>query len=192
MANPPVRPAKITIGDGGEPEIVPIKSISNIDRFLAIGSMAVFEEFGVMAILDTFPQLINFDPNVYAYFAEQFTLCGFNLTFSYPETRGHFPSLKSSGNVNGRQQVKQSSNKLKELAFLLADAERQGHDLPKLALEKRQGQNYPIPALTGKLNAWYGCLLVEEVLDFAHNYTIPWRASILLFVDSRLTRWLLF
>ena len=145
-----------------------------------------------MAILDTFPQLINFDPKVYDYFAEQFTLCGYNLTFSYPETHGHFPPFGFQGNGNSLQRVKKASQKLKELTLLLADAERQGHDLPKLALEKRQGNKYPVPALTGKINSWYGCWLVEEVLDFAHNYTIPWRASVLLFADLRLTRRLYF
>ena len=138
-----------------------------------------------MAILDTFPQLINFDPKVYDYFAEQFTLCGFNLTFSYPEAHGHYPPFKFQGNGNSRQHVKQVSKKLRELVLLLEDAERQGYDLPKLALEKRQGEKYPVPALTGKINRWYGCWLVEEVLEFAQNYTVPWSASILRFADSR-------
>lgn len=152
--------------------------------YLAVGTIATYEQFGVMAILDTFPQLINFDPRVYDYFAEQFTLCGFNLTFSYPETRGHFPPFEFKGNGNGRLRVKQVSNKLKELVLLLADTEGDGYDHAKLALERRQGQMYPVPTLTGKIDRWYGCWLVEEVLDFAHNYTIPWRASISLFADS--------
>lgn len=138
-----------------------------------------------MAILDTFPQLINFDPEVYDYFAEQFTLCGYNLTFSYPETQGHFPPFEFQGNGNSRQRVKQASQKLKELTLLLANSDEKGHDPPKLALEERQGEKYPVPALTGKINSWYGCWLVEEVLDFAHNYSIPWRASISLFTNSR-------
>lgn len=157
----------------------------NIDRASAIGSTAPYEQFGIMTILDTFPQLINFDPKVYDYFAEQFTLCGFNLSFSYPETSGHFPPFKFQGNGNSRQQNKQASKKLKELVLLLSDAEKRGYDLRKLALQKRQSAKYPVPGLTGKINRWYGCWLVEEVLDFAHNYTIPWRASILLFPGSR-------
>jgi len=44
-------------------------------------------------------------------------------------------------------------------------------------LEKRQGENHPVPPLTGKINGWYGCYLVEELLDFAHNYTIPWQSG---------------
>ena len=149
--------------------------------YLAIGTIATYEQFGVMTILDTFPQLINFDTKVYDYFAEQFMLCGFNLTFSYPETHGRFPPLMFKGNGNGRLRVDQASKKLKELVLLLADTERQGYDHRKFALEKRLGEKYPVPSLTGKINRWYGCWLVEEVLDFAHNYTIPWRASILLF-----------
>ena len=138
-----------------------------------------------MTILDTFPQLINFDPRIYEYFAEQFTLCGFNLTFSYPETHGRFPPLGFKGNGISRLHVnKQGSKKLKELVSLLADTEQQGYDHRRLALEKRQGEMYTVPALTGKINRWYGCWLVEEVLDFAHNYTVPWRTSILLFADS--------
>lgn len=137
-----------------------------------------------MTILDTFPQLINFDPQVYDYFAEQFTLCGYNLTFSYPETHGHFPPFEFQGNGNSRQRFKQASQKLKELTLLLADSDGQGHVLRR-ALEERQGEKYTVPALTGKINSWYGCWLVEEVLDFAHNYTIPWGVSTFLFADLR-------
>jgi carboxypeptidase D len=134
-----------------------------------------------MALLDTFPQLINFDPKVYDYFAEQFKLCGFNFAFAYPETQGPFPTLELPGNGTGGQRIKHVSSKLKELVLLLEDAQGQRDDPHRLALEKRQGENHPVPPLTGKINGWYGCYLVEELLDFAHNYTIPWRTSILPF-----------
>lgn len=53
MSNPPVKLAKIAIGDG------------------TIGSGLEFEELPVVTVIETYPQLIGYDTQVYEYFKEQ-------------------------------------------------------------------------------------------------------------------------
>ncbi|KAF8524845.1 Alpha/Beta hydrolase protein [Hysterangium stoloniferum] len=62
--NPPVRLAKIAIGDG------------------TIGSEQLVEDVPVISVIETHPQLINYDPAVYEYFKEQQHLCGYCAHFS--------------------------------------------------------------------------------------------------------------
>ena len=53
LTNPPVNLTKISIGDG------------------SIGSGVEFEELPVVTVIETYPQLIAYDPTVYEYFKEQ-------------------------------------------------------------------------------------------------------------------------
>ncbi|EJD07280.1 alpha/beta-hydrolase [Fomitiporia mediterranea MF3/22] len=73
--NPPVNLVKAAIGNG------------------AIGSITETQQVTAVAIIETYPQLIGYDPEVYDYFVEQSHLCGFDLNLTYPQTGGHFPSI---------------------------------------------------------------------------------------------------
>lgn len=53
-------------------------------------------EYSALAVLQTYPQLINFDTSTYEYFVDQYNLCGYNLTLSYPSEKS-YPSLRSTG-----------------------------------------------------------------------------------------------
>ena len=53
MSVPPVKLQAMSIGDG------------------ALGSLAVIEELPVLKVIETYPQLINFDQDVYEYFKDQ-------------------------------------------------------------------------------------------------------------------------
>lgn len=69
MQNPPVILAKIAIGDG------------------SIGSVVEFEFMPVMTIIETYPQLIAYDTDVYETFRDQYvhtpeTRCLLRLTLS--------------------------------------------------------------------------------------------------------------
>ncbi|KAF8555516.1 hypothetical protein OG21DRAFT_1438730, partial [Imleria badia] len=43
-------------------------------------------------VLETYPQIIGYDTQVFEYFQEQSALCGYNLTLKYPQPE-HFPTL---------------------------------------------------------------------------------------------------
>ena len=53
MDNPPVDLARIAIGDG------------------ALTSLETFGELPVLSVLETYPQIIGYDPQVFEYFQEQ-------------------------------------------------------------------------------------------------------------------------
>ena len=54
MPNPPVKIAKIAIGDG------------------SLGSAIENEQMPVLTVIETYPQLISYDPTVYQSFKEQY------------------------------------------------------------------------------------------------------------------------
>ncbi|KAL5492153.1 hypothetical protein ACEPAI_3600 [Sanghuangporus weigelae] len=73
--NPPVNLSKAAIGNG------------------AIGTISETQQLTAMAIIETYPQLIGYDTEVYEYFREQSHLCGYDLNLTYPQTGGHFPTI---------------------------------------------------------------------------------------------------
>ncbi|KAH9893408.1 alpha/beta-hydrolase [Cubamyces lactineus] len=75
MADPPVNIVKFAIGDG------------------TVGSEVVFELLPTVTTLETYPQLIGYDPEVFEWFREQEHLCGYDLNLTYPQD-GHFPDLQ--------------------------------------------------------------------------------------------------
>ncbi|KAG6821213.1 hypothetical protein H0H93_004034 [Arthromyces matolae] len=67
MKNPPVKIANIVIGDG------------------SIASGQVFELLPALTIIQTHPQLIGYDQEVYKYFEEQAKLCHYDVNLTYPQ-----------------------------------------------------------------------------------------------------------
>ena len=70
MSKPPVKIGKIAIGDGSITseqvfEFVPSVSFSSCDIFTQA------QRFLQIKVIETFPQLINYDTEVYKYFKEQ-------------------------------------------------------------------------------------------------------------------------
>ncbi|KAG6908972.1 hypothetical protein DXG01_002580 [Tephrocybe rancida] len=67
LKNPPVKIAKIAIGDG------------------SITSGQVFELLPALTVLQTYPQLIGYDQEVFKYFKEQSKLCQYDVNLTYPQ-----------------------------------------------------------------------------------------------------------
>jgi carboxypeptidase D len=161
LTDPPVNLAKIAIGDG------------------TLGSLAVFEQLPTLWTIETYPQLIGYDRDVYLYFKEQEHLCGYDLNLTYPQN-GYFPSLhatpptrESAADLLARQKsglrklfpVNEASLKTPRLARLLS--RKRSEFLGKWKRDLRGRPN-------GTIDGWYGCFLFEEMLDYAINYTFPW------------------
>ncbi|KAJ7263016.1 alpha/beta-hydrolase [Mycena rebaudengoi] len=158
--NPPVNLKKIAIGDG------------------TMGSGATFNNLPTLTTIQTYPQLINFDPDVFNYFKTLEHLCGLDINLTYPQN-GPLPTPKdSSFGYKGRPPLRNAPKLFKSLIA------QGGHiskppTLPKreLALreERRQAwkrdlSNRP----NGTLDPWYGCFLFAEMTDYALNYSFPW------------------
>ncbi|KAL0571646.1 hypothetical protein V5O48_010319 [Marasmius crinis-equi] len=171
--NPPVKLRKIAIGDG------------------AMGSFPGYEEISTphenkVNTLETYPQIINFDQEVFQYFREQTHLCGYDLNLTYPQTGGHFPSLKSPFNINhepaiifGRGRSLGNLDYVGRLKATLELVKRIDQDPPgNLKRQNRQGltlEQWKQDHLNkGILDPDYGCFLWEEMTDFAMNFTFPW------------------
>ncbi|KAI0079340.1 alpha/beta-hydrolase [Panus rudis PR-1116 ss-1] len=168
LQNPPVKIAKIAIGDG------------------SLGSDQVATELPTVAVLETFPQLISYNQEVLAYFKKQEDLCGYNLTLTYPQKGGHFPTL----NAPIAPMFQQSSSRLARSRFLfnrfsrraLTSGEEKRSEEDAALLAKREEQRLEWKRdLSGRANGtidpFYGCALWEEMIEYALNFSLPWSLS---------------
>ncbi|RDB23681.1 hypothetical protein Hypma_009154 [Hypsizygus marmoreus] len=163
LSNPPVKIAKIAIGDG------------------SITSGQVFELLPALSVIETYPQLIGYDQEVYKYFKEQSKLCGYNVNLTYPQngTIPHVPLVLPSQ----RDVPFFLENTLSHKSFMSQLAHR--HSLQAVKLQKREQEAnlalWKRDFLTGRptdtLDPWYGCLLLDMFIDYAINYTYPWNLS---------------
>jgi len=156
--NPPVNLRKMIVGDG------------------TLGSAAIFEQVPTLTTIETYPQLIGYDPEVYNYFKTQEHLCGYDLNLTYPQN-GHFPTLKdpSFGSVPEAARKARGSLSLKTLAkqsgrLSQASSDRKRELARRNEDWKRDLSNRP----NGTLDPWYGCFIYFELIDYATNFTFPW------------------
>ncbi|KAG7439777.1 alpha/beta-hydrolase [Guyanagaster necrorhizus] len=158
MSNAPVNLAGVGIGNG------------------AITSGQVFELLPALDTIQTYPQLIGYDPEVYKYFEEQSKLCGYDVNLTYPQG-GIIPSVPLTLPTDRDvvfllSEMRMRSFKSQLLSKLSARAD-EVHTLTRREEWKRD--------LTGRANgsidSWYGCLLLDEFIDYALNYTYPWNIS---------------
>ncbi|KAH0834739.1 Alpha/Beta hydrolase protein [Lanmaoa asiatica] len=165
MDNPPVHLAGIAIGDG------------------VITSFETFEELPVISVLETYPQIIGYDTQVFEYFREQSALCGYNLTLQYPQPE-HFPTLNAALPLSGSAYSRTYNAKLIQKRFVdevqgrLASRlkERDGSVLEHdETLRARDVWKRDLAGrANGTIDPWYQCDLYTEMIDYAVNFTFPW------------------
>ncbi|TDL23044.1 alpha/beta-hydrolase [Rickenella mellea] len=172
---PPVQLKKIAIGDG------------------TMASWNVFAELPTVSVLETYPQLINYDPQVFKYFEQQERLCGYNVNLTYPQTGGKFASifLPSAVDPNSpffftgppqAQAQSRTSLSLQKKTYAKylnsAASTKVKRAVTKREIERERRHNEWKRSLAlrpnGTLDTWYGCNLWEEMWDYAVNYTFPW------------------
>ncbi|KAG7094004.1 hypothetical protein E1B28_007634 [Marasmius oreades] len=172
MANPPVKIGGIAIGDG------------------TLTSEQVFSLAPAMQVLETLPQLIAYDTEVYKYFKEQNHLCGYDLNLTYPQS-GNFPTVPLRGPTS-RDIPMQQQMAAKSFKTLLAGkiiersqelkARSNGHRLMKREVETARkmwinNKRDLTGRVNGSLDPWYGCFILDELVDYALNYTYPWNSG---------------
>ncbi|KAJ7464615.1 alpha/beta-hydrolase [Mycena latifolia] len=160
MAKPPVKIAKVAIGDG------------------SIASDEVFELLPTLSVLETYPQLIGYDPEVYNYFKEQEHLCGYDINLTYPQN-GIIPSVTftdaADRDVPFFEKAKYAKRGLvSEIAQRYAGLESSERDLLVREREQRTWKRDLRLRANGTLDPWYGCALFPEFIDYALNYSAPW------------------
>ncbi|KAH8116530.1 alpha/beta-hydrolase [Phellopilus nigrolimitatus] len=179
--NPPVKLSKIAMGNA------------------AITSLDVSEEVPTLSLIETYPQLIGYDTEVYEYFKEQSHLCGFDFNLTYPQN-GTFPSitlnettgLPISGNASesaaARPQQRSRGTAHAVIKSMLREsggsklAKRSSTKVSTRALEAREVRRQEWKRdLSGRANGtidpWYACELSDELMDYALNFSYPWSAA---------------
>ncbi|KAJ6629342.1 alpha/beta-hydrolase [Mycena sp. CBHHK59/15] len=162
--NPPVTLKKMIVGDG------------------TLGSLATFEELPTLTTIQTYPQLINYDPDVFNYFKTQEHLCGYDLNLTYPQN-GHFATLQDPFEL--AQSQRKAPNRSFKSALALLNAARTGNrassSLPLTKREvmrreeRRQSWKRSIAGRpNGTLDPFYGCFLFDKMVGYAMNFSFPW------------------
>ncbi|KAL5537214.1 hypothetical protein ACEPAF_1037 [Sanghuangporus sanghuang] len=182
--NPPVNLSKIAIGNG------------------AMGAEPEYEELPMLSVIETYPQLIGYDPEVYEYFREQAHLCGYDFNLTYPQT-SKFPPVGPTQQSTEQARALQLASRPPALIRKNLLAIARGVENPETGLVKRQAPPTHQEVeererrrrewikgkrsekrkrdLTGRANGtidpFYGCSLSSEVEDYALNFSMPWNLS---------------
>ncbi|GJJ06658.1 hypothetical protein Clacol_000853 [Clathrus columnatus] len=159
---PPVNLTKFAIGDG------------------TIAAPEVYAQAPVISTLQTYPQLINFDPSVFEYFVKQAHLCKLDINLSYPQSNP-IPTIVLPVEA-GPEFFSSSSPKLaKQLSLraLLSSSSSSSKARSFSAKFKRRGIGFnrfisEFESGNDTINPWYGCDLYDEMIDYALNFTFPW------------------
>ncbi|RXW22148.1 hypothetical protein EST38_g3708 [Candolleomyces aberdarensis] len=162
MSDPPVKIQNIVIGDG------------------TLTSGVVWNLLPTLQVIETFPQLIGYDPVVYKYFEEQTHLCGYDLNLTYPEDAvlpdiplrqprdRDIPFLAAARFHTRGLTLTQTLQKRYEESELKG-LHRRDRDLRR-ELWKRDLSD----RVNGTIDPWYGCFLWDMAMDYALNFTYPW------------------
>ncbi|OSC99902.1 alpha/beta-hydrolase [Trametes coccinea BRFM310] len=169
--NPPVKLRKIAIGDG------------------SLGSQATVEHLPVVNVIETYPALIGYDQDVFNYFREQEHLCGFDLNLTYPQN-GHFPTLNlvrpTAQSAISESLLEPTESRARSGSFQQTVAEKFAAAHAKRSLGKRaefferreerrqQWKRDLSGRANGTIDPFYGCFLLDELEDYAVNFTFPW------------------
>ncbi|PCH36382.1 alpha/beta-hydrolase [Wolfiporia cocos MD-104 SS10] len=175
MSDPPVNLTKIAIGDG------------------SIGSEAVFQYLPTTTVIQTYPQLIGYDPEVFEWFREQEHLCGYDLNLTYPQD-GHFPDLQliyptDAGRADEVYMAKSKRNALMSKRDLISEGRKRFGEnsmhsrggMSRMRRDSSVSKAIVKRDLAGRANGtidpWYGCFLFDAMVEYALNFTYPWDLS---------------
>ncbi|KAF9525357.1 Alpha/Beta hydrolase protein [Crepidotus variabilis] len=148
MPNPPVKLANIMIGDG------------------TYTTPQVCELAPALSAVETYPQVIGYDLDVYNYFKQQ---CVPNDLISDPgvvlPTQRNFSLPTKVDRSNFLSTAQRRSAERTEMPLTDSEAARQQW--------KREVMNQS----NVTINPWYGCFLLNMYTDYAVNYTFPWNIT---------------
>ncbi|THH11307.1 hypothetical protein EW145_g733 [Phellinidium pouzarii] len=189
--NPPVNLNKIAIGNGG------------------MGSESEYEELPALSVIETYPQLIGYDTDVYNYFKEQAHLCGYDFNLTYPQN-GKFPPVgpatQPTDEARAAELLSKSAALTRQNLVAIANGTprpaaglvRRSHPPSVREVREREHRRSAWKAekkamrkrdLTGRANGtidpYYGCFLTSEVMDYALNFSLPWNLSSEVVIESQ-------
>ena len=125
-------------------------------------------------------------------FSTRSHLCGYELELKYPQ-QGHFPTIRppipsTSTPVDTKARAvrrTQFNEAIRSNVFPGRDRASEGgfSIRPPLRTQKARGRDlWGRPE--GTIDTTYGCNLYDEMIDYALNFSIPWRRCLLLAAPS--------
>ncbi|KAJ7348435.1 Alpha/Beta hydrolase protein, partial [Mycena albidolilacea] len=127
-----------------------------------------------LSIIETYPELINFDPDVFRYFQTQTHICGYDLNLTYPQ-HAPLPALRDESlpPVQARRHHDENLLSIKTLE----NARR--HRLGKISshVQGRQAENATGPSTLPPILGG-GCSLSGQLITYTLHFAFPWSAFI--------------
>jgi len=160
--NPPVKLTKIAIGNA------------------IIGNSILAAYVPTIYVIETLPQVIAYDVEVFKYFQEQNHLCKFDINLTYPQV-GKIPTvqlllpngLPSTESLSWANSVEPFLEKVQQK---YEESQRKG--LIKRGRNREDARRAWKRDLSlranGTIDPYYGCNIYFELLAYAVNYTYPW------------------
>ncbi|EIM91454.1 alpha/beta-hydrolase [Stereum hirsutum FP-91666 SS1] len=146
-SSPPVKLSKVAIGNG-------------------LLDTTISPHLSTISILESYPQLINYNQDIFQSFVTQQHQCGFDLNLTYPQQDPllvfETPSRRSSFWKSAPASLNSSTTTLDR---------RSSHHAA--FPDKRQSSSF-IPSSTSNS---YGCSLFDEMIDYARNFSSPWTSG---------------
>jgi carboxypeptidase D len=149
-------------------------------------------EYSTVQIMQTYPQLFGFQSNVYEYFVEQYNLCGYNLTLSYPSS-SPYPTLRATGHLSKDSgddtsdddddddsddiETNDTAKRVRRLLELYDIQSRNAIEVRGRGYVKRATNATVAPpplSPTGVIDPDYQCHVLEHLEHYAQNFTVPW------------------
>ncbi|KAA1472707.1 alpha/beta-hydrolase [Dentipellis sp. KUC8613] len=146
-SSPPVNLQKIVIGNG------------------LMGGFSIVPNLATISILESFPQLIKFNTEVFQSFRTQQQACGLDVNLTYPQEIPLQPIQATPRKSSFWTTVPKEA---KAVGVLDRRGTPPSPDRSRSRLVGRQS------SLSGSLDPFYQCALFDEMIDFAANNSFPW------------------
>jgi carboxypeptidase D len=131
-----------------------------------------------VSLIETHPELINFNISVYEEFLAKSHLCGYDLNLTYPQTGGHFPVLKNGfedqelADIESRRDMLGRFQSLvKHISMTKAQAQSPRKSFPPASYTQRRTLETRSDVV---LDPDAKCAILSELWSYTESYVAPW------------------
>ncbi|KAJ6524154.1 Alpha/Beta hydrolase protein [Mycena capillaripes] len=158
----------------------------------ALSESNLFENIPILRVIETYPQLINYDTAMYDYLREQTHICKFDLNLTYPQTGGKLPYTRIKKGLLDHRLPQPTRRRrvgadagvaVREEDDFMQELHERWRAMPEAhrrrAPEERELARRAWMRETfgeGAMNPFWGCDLRDTAMVYALNFTYPWSA----------------
>jgi carboxypeptidase D len=177
LTSPPTKLAKIAIGNGAMGREAEFEDASTVS--LRRVNSSSYSTTLQVSLIETHPELINFNITMYEEFVAKSHLCGYDLNLTYPQTGGHFPVLKNGFEDRKHADIESRQDMLGRLQSLVnhvlmtkaqAQSARRSFPPASYVFERRALQAQP----NVTLDPHHQCAILNELLYYVRDHVAPW------------------